>query len=734
MRITKRCVREGAAFHLMKKMAAAGLKCVAAGGNCSMSRKFFLPLLAWIFSCAVVPAAPIRDGGIDPANLGKGAWIYAMKDATNKLGGHITAVTNINSLMAYYKSAGLRYCIIKSATSDKLFGDCTTGGQLTSNLVSLAHSNNILVFGYNRSYGSNIVGEVAMADYVFNQGADGFVFDAEAEWESGSPWITNGPAQAWSLCSQVRSNWPNKFLAHAPFPIIYLHSTFPYKEFGFWCDAVMPQIYHFSGAGIKSSPSAAINWSDVNWAAWQNSLYSLAQTNIGGIAVNWTNSIKPILPLQDVYGEIVSGGITCESANASIYPDEDVLEFIDYSAADPHAQTAGGYRGVNFWRTDTIGTNQWLNIIGGTSGNFSNIVNNLVLDDSSATYTGAWNAVKVFGATTTTPTYYGATGTDTNSFGTNYVWKGQGSGAAFAQFRPNILIPGNYDVFQWHPFLTNASAGTPFQIFNGTGTNLFFASQQTNSGNWSFVGRFNFSSGTNNFIRVLDNFSDATNVAVVDGLKLVYASSEIALDNTNGEVNFTGNWSTGSSSTDKYKSDYRFASTTATAMATAAYHPNFPNAGLYDVSIWYPQGGNRATNAPWTVSFFGGSTNVLVNQQTNGGAWLPLASALPFSAGTNGFVQLVNNAGPSVVLADGVKFSFAGPLTPVVMSSIARQNNGSVNLGVSSTPGYGVWIERTTNLTTWSPLTNLLNTNGALNYTDSSATSNPAGFYRARQN
>ncbi|MEY4916528.1 MAG: hypothetical protein RL616_441 [Verrucomicrobiota bacterium] len=690
-----------------------------------------------MLALAVCARAQIRDGGIDPKNLGKGVWIFAMKDATNKLGGHITAVTNINSLMSYYKSAGLRYCIIKSATSDKLFGDCTTGGQLTSNLVSIAHSNSILVFGYNRSFGSNIVGEVAMADYVFNQGADGFVFDAETEWETGHAWITNGPAQAWQLCSQVRSNWPNKFLAHAPFPIIYFHTSFPYKEFGYWCDAVMPQIYHFSltsWPGIKESSSAAINWSDVNWATWQNSLAGLPQTNYLGQAVAWTNAIKPITPLQDVYGEVISGGITCEGAAGVVHLNEDVLEFTDYSAADPHAQTADGYRGINFWRADTIGTNQWLNISGGTSGNYSNVVNNLVLDDSAATYTGAWNAVKVFGATTTLPSYFGAQGTDTNSFGTNYCYKTQGGGTAFAQFRPNILIPGNYDVYQWHVFLTNASAGTPFQIFNNAGTNLFFANQQTNAGNWSLVGRCNFSAGTNNFIRVLDNFSDATNVAVVDGLKLMYADADIALDNTNSEVSYTGSWSTGSAATYKFKSDYRFASSAASVTAAATFRPNFPNAGLYDVFVWHSIGSNRATNAPWTISFFGGSTNLLVNQQTNGGAWLQIAAARPFAAGTNGFVSVNNQASNSVVIADGVKFSFAGPLAPVALSSLARQSDGRVNLAVNSTPGYGVWIERTTNLTTWQPLTNLLNTNGALNFTDSSASNLNAGFYRLRQN
>ena len=686
-------------------------------------------------------AQPIRDGGIDPKNLGKGVWIYFVGDATNKVGGHIPSVTNVNSLMQFYRASGIRYCIVKAGDNTNLFNGLGSSPQFNTNLVNAAKSNGVAIFGYNRSYGLNIPGEISLADYVFNQGADGFVFDAEAEWENTTNNITktrmtNGPALAWQLCSTVRSNWPNKFLAHAPFAIIYVHSDFPYKEFGYWCDAVMPQYYHFSSSGLKGSPSAVINWADVNWRTWQNSLAGLPQTNYAGTAVSWTNAIKPILPLQDVYGEVVPGGILSGAAAGAVYSDEDVLEFIDYSAADPHAATTGGYRGINFWRTDTIGTNQWLNITVGTSGNYSNVVNNIVLDDRSASYVGTWTAVRVFGATTTSPTFYGAfgtNGTDTNSFGTNYCWKAQGSGAAYAQFTPNILIPGNYDVYQWHVFLTNASAGTPFQIRSSAGTNTVFANQQTNSGNWSFVGRFNFSAGTNNFIRVLDNFTDATNVAIVDGLKLVYADSDLVLDNTNAEVIYTGSWTASNSGTDRYLADYRFATSAASVTATATFRPSFPNAGLYDVAVWHSASGNRASNAPWTISSLAGTTNVLVNQQVNGGGWLTLATALPFGAGTNGFVRLANNAGPSVVIADGVKFTFAGPLTPLLFQALQRQSDGRVNLTVNSTPGYGVAIERTTNLLAWLTLTNLLNTNGTLTFTDHSATNYQNGFYRARQ-
>src|SRR5260221_3401820 len=56
----------------------------------------------------------IRDGGVDPWNLGKGDWIYSITDATNKVGGHVNSVTNENSLMLYYKTQGIRYMVVKA--------------------------------------------------------------------------------------------------------------------------------------------------------------------------------------------------------------------------------------------------------------------------------------------------------------------------------------------------------------------------------------------------------------------------------------------------------------------------------------------------------------------------------------------------------------------------------------------------------------------------------------------
>lgn len=929
--------------------------------------------------------AQIRDGGIDPKNLGKGDWVYSITDATNKLGGHVTSVTNENSLMLFYKSQSIRYMIVKIGTGASLFNGCYGFPQLTTHLINTAHANGILVFGYNRSYATNVAGEVAIADFVFNQGADGFVWDAEAEWESGIIG-SQGPTLAWQQCSTVRSNWPNKFLAHAPFPIISLHSSFPYKEFGYWSDAIMPQIYHFSSAGLKGSPSACINWSDVNWSVWQKSLVG-SNSVVNGQTIFWTNAIKPIIPLQDVYGPVIAGGVICEGT-AGAQPNEDVMEFIDYCAADPHAQTVGGYQGINFWRTDLHGSVQWSYIKAGTSGSFTGIVNNIVLDDGKASRVGVWTAVKVFGATTTSPSYFGATGSDTNSFGTNYFSKGLGVGSSYMQFTPNIISPGDYNVFQWHPYVTNASASVPHIITYNGGSTTILANQQTNAGNWSLLGKFNFATGTSGTIRITDAIVEPFGtVAIVDGLKLVFVppvsapaiptglgataisssqinlvwndnannennyvvsrstvsggpysviatlpanstnfnntgliadttyyyvvratnylgasanstqasattlpgtpttptilsqpqsatniagqnavftvsasgtlplsyqwqfnggnitgatdssytriniqtndagayaviitnsagttnsapatltvnyslsvvagtggsvsknpnlssyapnssvlltaipdpsfvfggwaddvfnaanpitllmdtnksvtalffATDIILDNTNTAVTFDGAWQTGTSSVDKFGADYQFASTALGGTSNAVYRPFIYTPGYYDVFIWYPQGSNRATNAPWSVFYFGGSTNVLVDQTINGGGWRLIASARPFQKGTNGYVNLFNDTGYSgkVVLADAVRFTLVTPFpNPPLIESITQLPDGRIRLQASGGPARYA-VEATADFIIWTELTNFTTATSNFEYTDP-ATITDSRYYRIR--
>jgi hypothetical protein len=143
----------------------------------------------------------------------------------------------------------------------------------------------------------------------------------------------------------------------------------------------------------------------------------------------------------------------------------------------------------------------------------------------------------------------------------------------------------------------------------------------------------------------------------VSGVYQFATAGNIVLDNSNATL--TGTWTVGTSSIDKFGADYLFATAVAgSPTGSAVYRPTIGTPGKYDVYAWYPQGSNRANNSPYTIHFSNGTRTVLVNQQTGGGTWQLLASALEFDKGTSGYVAVSNNANPSVVLADAVRFSY----------------------------------------------------------------------------
>jgi len=240
------------------------------------------------------------------------------------MNGNVPSVTDLNSMMIFLKNQGLRYIIIKAATSSTLYPS-SSNPQFTAEVVNAGHAAGLWVFGYNRSYGVDIPGEIAVADYVFNVGADGFVFDAEIEWESHN--LPDNQTKAIQLCSAVRGNWPSKFLAHAPFPIISYHSTFPYKEFGYYCDAVMPQDYWIE---IGVTPTYMVDWMTTQWKNWQN-----------GLSGQWLNSIKPIVGLGQGW-----------SSSSGTVDAVQITEFFTALKNQVNPATAGGYKGANFWRAE----------------------------------------------------------------------------------------------------------------------------------------------------------------------------------------------------------------------------------------------------------------------------------------------------------------------------------------------------------------------------------------------
>ncbi len=145
------------------------------------------------------------------------------------------------------------------------------------------------------------------------------------------------------------------------------------------------------------------------------------------------------------------------------------------------------------------------------------------------------------------------------------------------------------------------------------------------------------------------------------------AAQSIVVDNSDPQFHILyGTWNTGAFGT-PWGADYNWSLTTGAGgqPAAAEWRPNLPAAGTWRVETYYVAGTNRASDAPFTVIHANGSTPVTINQQTNGQTWVTLG-IFNFDAGTGGAVRLENNAGPSVVIADAVRF------TPVAASEQFR--------------------------------------------------------------
>jgi hypothetical protein len=118
----------------------------------------------------------------------------------------------------------------------------------------------------------------------------------------------------------------------------------------------------------------------------------------------------------------------------------------------------------------------------------------------------------------------------------------------------------------------------------------------------------------------------------------------------------TGSWYWSGGLPGKYAGGYWYApTTTGPATARVRWRPVLPQDGNYRVLVWYASNPDRATAAPYQVSYNGGSASIPVNQTTAGGQWVALGT-WPFKAGATSYVELANNSPGTYVQADAVRF------------------------------------------------------------------------------
>lgn len=137
---------------------------------------------------------------------------------------------------------------------------------------------------------------------------------------------------------------------------------------------------------------------------------------------------------------------------------------------------------------------------------------------------------------------------------------------------------------------------------------------------------------------------------IIEELKLdAGCPPKIKVDNSDSAFTATGRWNLEAVLADKWGGNYVAAP--AGSGAKASWNLNVPEAGLYEVSIWYPEAPAHSTSAPFSVIHASGTSIININQQKRGGFWYKLGD---FQFEKGGGVIELTSAAFGVVVADAV--------------------------------------------------------------------------------
>jgi hypothetical protein len=149
-------------------------------------------------------------------------------------------------------------------------------------------------------------------------------------------------------------------------------------------------------------------------------------------------------------------------------------------------------------------------------------------------------------------------------------------------------------------------------------------------------------------------------------------SLELIVDNQASRP--TGTWMNGKTR-GFYGGDYIWKGK-GTGANYVKFVPVIPIAGEYEVYEWHVGGTNRASDAPYIISYNGGTQTILVNQQINGSKW-NLLGKFNFTQGSSGEIRITDGISMAgqMVMADAVRFVAAGsgPVNSAVVDSSASK-------------------------------------------------------------
>jgi prepilin-type N-terminal cleavage/methylation domain-containing protein len=191
------------------------------------------------------------------------------------------------------------------------------------------------------------------------------------------------------------------------------------------------------------------------------------------------------------------------------------------------------------------------------------------------------------------------------------------------------------------------------------GTNGVTKWQELKDGTGSTL-TFQVAAGTEYYVKVSDNMAGgASDVIIADAVRI----TPLSMEGGGGgfEVGFrtlSGIWTQptpGEAYPSSNPSMHRCDMTTSSG--TAEWLFPMVDAGLYEVSAWWPAYSDRKSQVPYTIHYGGGVDTVTVNQQEDGAQWNVLGSYY-FNGETQPKVTLgVATGSGEVVVADAVRIA-----------------------------------------------------------------------------
>lgn len=222
----------------------------------------------------------------------------------------------------------------------------------------------------------------------------------------------------------------------------------------------------------------------------------------------------------------------------------------------------------------------------------------IIVDNVAAVVSGSW----------TTSTF------KPNVYGSNYLFKAVGTGAATVRWTPVLPTGGTYAVYYWLPEgAPDRASNAAFRIQHTGGSDTYFVNEQDAGGQWIPLAVHEFAAGSSGYVELNDNASN--DFVIADAIKFV--PLDVIVDNDGSAI--TGAWTASTFKPNYYGADYRFK-TTGTGSAAVRWTPDIPVEGQYAAYYWLPDGGSdRTSYATYKVVFQGGIQTYSVNQQSSGG-------------------------------------------------------------------------------------------------------------------